>query len=446
MRRAAPRPGRRQPGRARPRSASGVPPREAELAIETVGREGDGLATEGGGTVAVPYALTGERVDARIVGRRGDPLALHAPSPERVEPACSHHGRVGGGEACGSCALQHWAQGPYDAWKRGLLVTALERAGVKASVDPLVPCPPAARRRLVLAARRTAEGTVLGFHAARSDRIVDMRECTVAVPEIVAALPAMRALCDALVPSGARARVGVLAATNGLDVRVDPDAEPNAALRRAAVPLAVPFARVALGDEVLVERAAPVLRFGPVAVVPPPGAFVQAVEGAEAAMADLVTAHLSRARRVADLYAGSGAFALRLAARSAVHAVEGEAPPLAALDRAWREGQGLRRVTTERRDLDRRPLTRAELDGLHAPGAKAFDGLVFDPPRAGAEAQAAQIARSGVARVAAVSCNPVTLARDLRILADHGYRIERVVPIDQFAWTPHLEAVALLAR
>lgn len=450
MARRAPRPGRRQPGR-NTKSAASVPVRETTLLIDRVGREGDGLGRDGNETIAVPYVLPGESVTASVGGRRGSPLALTGASNERVEPACTHHGCVGGGdgdggEACGSCALQHWAAGPYEAWKRDLLVSALERVGLDVTVDALVPCPPAARRRLVLAARRTAAGTVLGFHAARSDRIVPMRECSVAVPEIVAVLPDLRALCDALIPAGAAAKVNVLATETGLDVRVDPDRQPDAAMRRAAIPLAAPFARVSLGDEVVVEQRAPVLRFGPVGVTPPPGAFVQAVAAAEDAMARLVKAHLEPCRRVVDLYAGSGAFALRLAARSAVHAVEGEAAPLTALDRAWRSGEGLRRVTTERRDLDRRPLTRAELDGMHAPGAKPFDGVVFDPPRAGAEAQVTQLARSGVERVAAVSCNPVTLARDLAVLAAGGYRIERVVPIDQFAHTPHLEAVALLTR
>ena len=410
------------------------------------------MAALDGSPIAVPFALPGETVRARVADGRGAPLDLLTPSPERTDPPCPHHGRPGGGgerdgaEACGSCALQHWRDEPYRAWKRDRLVSALRRAGVDAPVDALVPCPPAARRRLVLAARQTAGGVVLGFHAARSERIVAMRECAVAVPAIVTALPDLRALCDAALPPGAAARVTVLATETGLDVRLDSDREPDEAARRALVPRCAPFARMALGDEVLVEREAPLLRFGPVAVVPPPGAFVQAVEGAEAAMAELVTDHLAPCRRVADLFSGSGAFALRLAGRAAVHAVEGEAAPLRALDRAWRAAEGLRRVTTERRDLDRRPLTVAELDGLHAPGAKPFDGVVFDPPRAGAEPQSGLLARSGVARVAAVSCNPATFARDLRLLVDRGYRIERVVPIDQFLWTPHLEAVALLRR
>ncbi|TGV64877.1 class I SAM-dependent RNA methyltransferase, partial [Mesorhizobium sp. M00.F.Ca.ET.149.01.1.1] len=167
-------------------------------------------------------------------------------------------------------------------------------------------------------------------------------------------------------------------------------------------------------------------------------AFLQATEAAEQTMASLVGQHLARAKKVADLFAGCGSFALRLAAKSEVHAVEGDGPALAALDRAFRFASGLKRVTAERRDLFRRPLTFKELN--------AFDGLVFDPPRAGAEDQSKQIARSDVPLVAAVSCNPVTLARDLRILLDGGYTVKSVTPIDQFLWSPHVEAVALLER
>ncbi|TIP90357.1 MAG: class I SAM-dependent RNA methyltransferase, partial [Mesorhizobium sp.] len=178
--------------------------------------------------------------------------------------------------------------------------------------------------------------------------------------------------------------------------------------------------------------------FGDIAVAVPPGAFLQATEAAEQAMADIVGRHLARAKKIADLFAGCGSFALRLAAKSEIHAVEGDAAALLALDRAFRFASGLKRVTSERRDLFRRPLTFKELN--------AFDGIVFDPPRAGAEDQSKQIARSDVPLVAAVSCNPVTLARDLRILIDGGYALKSVTPIDQFLWSPHVEAVALLEK
>ncbi len=155
-------------------------------------------------------------------------------------------------------------------------------------------------------------------------------------------------------------------------------------------------------------------------------------------MARLVCEHLGKARRVIDLFAGSGTFALRLAKSAVVHAVEQDANALAALDIGFRFANGLKTVTHERRDLFRRPVTPMEL--------KRFDGLVFDPPRSGAEDQARAIAKSDIRQVAAVSCNPTTLARDLSILVSGGYRLKSVTPIDQFLWSPHVEAVALLEK
>lgn len=433
------------------RSTTQTARQRATVEIEHVGREGDGLGREVGApdgsrgkTVAIPFTLPGERVDAQLVGERGRALRIEQPAGARREPLCTHHGRASEVDpACGACALQHWTPEPYRAWKRELLVRALQRAGIDAEVDPLVASEPGTRRRLVLAARRTEAGVVLGFNAHRTDRIVDMRECPVALPVIVDALPALRDLLREALAPGARAKVSVLATETGLDVAIEGDGVAEVVAARFGQGSIV---RVSANGEVLHERAAPVLRFGATAITPPPGAFVQAVAMAEDAMASLVCEHLRGARRVADLFCGSGAFALRLAQRSAVHAVETFAAPLAALDRAWRGGEGLRTVTIERRDLERRPLQPAELEGRDGPRSKPYDGLVFDPPRAGAEAQCEALARAHVPRVAAVSCNPQTLARDLAILVGGGYRIERLVPIDQFLFTPHLEVVALLSR
>ena len=155
-------------------------------------------------------------------------------------------------------------------------------------------------------------------------------------------------------------------------------------------------------------------------------------------MADLVATHIGKAKKTADLFAGSGAFTFRIARRSAVHAVEGDKAAVMALDRGRRGLQGLKAVTVEQRDLFRRPLTVADL--------KSYDAVVFDPPRAGAEEQAALLANSSVRWVAAVSCNPATLARDLKLLIDGGYRLKSVTPFDQFLWSAHVEAVALLEK
>jgi 23S rRNA (uracil1939-C5)-methyltransferase len=165
---------------------------------------------------------------------------------------------------------------------------------------------------------------------------------------------------------------------------------------------------------------------------------VQAEENAELAMAKMVVDSVGDAKRVIDLFCGSGTFALRLARKAQVWALESEDAAIKSLEKAWRFGNQLKGIKMERRDLFRRPLLAAEM--------KKFDALVFDPPRAGAKAQCEEVAKSRIPIVVAVSCNPGTLARDLRILVDGGYRIASVTPVDQFLYSPHVECVATLTR
>jgi 23S rRNA (uracil1939-C5)-methyltransferase len=293
---------------------------------------------------------------------------------------------------------------------------------------------------VTLSARRTDAGMLLGYNRELSHTIIDIVECPIARPEIVAALEPMRALATILCATDKAFRLTVTVTASGLDVAVHGCGRLAEKTRNAASDFALRagFARLSVDGEVVVEPRKPAVMFGGVSVSPPPGAFLQAVAGAEQAMADLVSAHLSKARRIADLFSGAGAFALRLARSAEIHAVEADAASLAALDRGFRFASGSKRVTVERRDLFVRPVTAKELNG--------FDGVVFDPPRAGAEAQSKQIAKSDVPLVAAVSCNPATLARDLVLLIEGGYALKRVVPIDQFLWSPHVEAVALLRK
>jgi 23S rRNA (uracil1939-C5)-methyltransferase len=282
---------------------------------------------------------------------------------------------------------------------------------------------------------------LFGFSQRGSNKIVDLKECPVLLPTIEKSIPSLRQLAAIVSPRRGTMKLSVIACSNGLDIAASNGvftAEP-ARSKAASLAIAEGWARLTLNGETLIETQRPLLACGIALVTPPPQAFVQAVAAAEEAMAQLVCGHLAGARHCADLFSGFGAFALRLAVNSTVLAVESSAPALAALDRAWRETGGrLKAVSTLRRDLFSAPLTAAEM--------KKIDGVVFDPPRAGAEAQAHEIARSAVPLVAAVSCNPVTLARDLKILHDGGYRIERVTPLDQFTHTPHVEAVALLRR
>lgn len=405
-----------------------------KFVIDRLGAQGDGVAATASGPVFIPFVLPGEEVTATVERGRGALVSVDKPSPLRVVPACRHFG------VCGGCAVQHMEAGAYQAWKRDLVVQALASRGIAAEVGPLIACRPQTRRRATFSARRGDAGIVLGFVRALSSEIVPIEECPVLLPGIVSALDSLRRLAGLIAATAQPFHLLVTATASGLDVAATGSGRLSDEARRAAVRFAIEqgFARLSIDAEVLVESRKPAVAFGDVAVSPPPGGFLQATVAAEEAMAGLVGAHLERARRVADLFAGCGTFSLRLARRAEVHAVEADAASLAALDRAFRGTPGLKRVTVERRDLFRRPLAPRELG--------RFDGLVFDPPRAGAEDQSKQIARSDVPLVAAVSCSPATLARDLRILVDGGYLVRSVTPIDQFLWSPHVEAVALLEK
>ena len=234
----------------------------------------------------------------------------------------------------------------------------------------------------------------------------------------------------------AAVRLMVTRSDAGTDVALSEAKPMDPALFQQAAALAEQFdlSRLSWNGEPVVARRAPAQTFGAARVVPPPGAFLQATAEGETALLAAVREVVSEARRIADLFAGCGTFALPLADRTEVHAVEGDAAMLEALDRGWREAAGLKRVTTEARDLFRQPLLPDEL--------ARFDALVIDPPRAGAEAQMRQIAQGGPARIAAVSCDAATFARDARILTAGGYRLAWVQVVDQFRWSPHVELAA----
>ena len=410
--------------------------------IFAMGAGGDGIAEIENAKaqmekVFVPFTLPGEEVTLAVNGTRADVMAVLTASPERIEPVCKHF------TACGGCAMQHWQAEPYRKWKTDLVSAALKSVGIDAPLGELIVSPPASRRRAVFTATMASGKLVFGFNRMMSHSVEPIEECHVVVPAIVAALPALRAISAQLstLAKGAFS-LTVTATETGLDLRADKVKAPDEALRRALVNTVLKhsFARLAVGDEVLVESRAPLVNFGGVMVSPPSGGFLQATSQAEHAMQAIVTGYLDGTKKIADLYCGSGTFALPLARKATVHAVESEGAALNALDKAWRGAVGLkmRTLTTEKRDLAVRPLMTKELE--------KFDAVVIDPPRAGAETQMKQLAKSTVKRIAAVSCNPQTLARDLKILIDGGYGIVSITPIDQFLWTPHVEVVVLLAR
>ncbi|WP_067339630.1 class I SAM-dependent RNA methyltransferase [Stappia indica] len=415
---------------------------DATLDITALAHKGEGRADTPDGPVHVPFTLPGETVRVRREGARAQLLEVVSPSPDRVEPVCPHFG------TCGGCVLQHMDQTAILEWKRQQVVAAFAARGlegIEPLIEPTVDAGGRGRRRAVFAATRAGARILLGFHERSSHRLVDVSRCPVLVPEIVDLLPVLKTLAARVMPRKGEVTLTVLATPTGADLALASTAkvEPRATAGLIEEAMAAGIARLSLNGEVLVEARAPAIDMGGIPLVPPPGAFVQATEAGEEALVARVLSGVGKARKVADLFCGSGTFALRLARKATVRAVEGEASALAALDRAMRTGAGaLREIRAERRDLFRNPLTAVELDDY----GRGMEAVVFDPPRAGAEAQAKELARSKVPTVVAVSCNPGTLARDLRILVDGGYRISSVLPVDQFRFSPHIEVVAVLSR
>jgi len=279
-----------------------------------------------------------------------------------------------------------------------------------------------------------------GFMRARSHDLIDLDSCPILVPALAAAPDIARAIGGLLIGRGKPLDVQVTATATGLDVDIRGSGPPTPAERLDLTSLAAAhdLARLTVHGDLIVERRSPVLPMGKARLVPPPGGFLQATAAGEAALSAEVLAGLDGARNVADLFCGTGPFALRLAGRAAVTAFDSAADAISALQRAAATTQGLRPIKAATRDLFRRPLTAKELAG--------FDGVVLDPPRAGAETQARELARSAVPRIVSVSCDVSSFVRDAGLLAAGGYRLTRLVPVDQFVHSAHLELVGTFVR
>ncbi|MDE0795198.1 MAG: class I SAM-dependent RNA methyltransferase [Alphaproteobacteria bacterium] len=418
-----------------------------EVLINRLGARGDGISDTADGPVYVPFALPGETVSVRVGKSRGDGRAAElrdvlSPSADRQAAVCRHFGP--GENACGGCAAQHLTVGSYADWKRNVVSAALARHRIEIDVLPMISVPPASRRRVRLAFRNLASGLVLGFRSGRSDRIVDIAECPVAMPEIVALILRLR---DFLAGRVDRGELAITHTDEGADVVMFSRKEPDLDLRMDAPSFCADagIARLAWSSDEAASNAeppepvivleTPSVEFGGTTVHLPSDSFLQPTTEGETALRAFVLEAVGDAAVVADLYAGCGAFALPLAeADKTVTAFEGLAAQTDAIRRA---GAGLK-IAAETRDLARQPLRPAELEG--------FDAVVLDPPRAGAAAQVELLAAGGVPCIVYVSCNPATFARDARVLIDGGYALDPVQPVDQFLWSSHVELASVFRR
>jgi 23S rRNA (uracil1939-C5)-methyltransferase len=408
------------------------------LSIASVGHRGDGVAAGPEELLYVPGTLPGETVAVDNVPGHPDRrrlLTVEQSSAERIAPICPHFG------VCGGCALQHWSSAPYRAWKRDLVVTALQQTGLEAPVGELIDAHGEGRRRVVFHARRGGHDVLeVGFSAARAHQLIPIDRCPVLSPKLDGALQAAWAIAEALGPTKKPLDIHATATDAGLDIDVRGSGALTARLTGALAQIAAGqnLARLTRHGELVIQQRTPTLRIGPAIVTLPPAAFLQATAQGEAELAGLVRNACAGARTIADLFAGIGPFALRLGTQARVVAVDDDEPALAALKQAAAGTSGLKPLTTARHDLFKNPLLTTELD--------RFDAVVFDPPRQGALAQARELAASRVPVIVAVSCNAATFARDVRHLVDGGYRLTAVTPVDQFRYSAHVEIVARLER
>lgn len=412
-----------------------APEKTAEVRIAAVGARGDGVAESGSGPVYVPYTAPGDLARVKLRGERGVLTELIEKSPLRTEPPCEYFG------VCGGCALQHLETEFYRAWKRDLVVNALKREGFEETiVGALIACSPSSRRRAAFAVLHRKQGIVFGFNARRSSEIQNIAECRVLAPDLSSRMAGFRKLA-AVIPNRAF-DMAVTLCDNGADIDVQcRDAEffrAHEIERLADVMRSEGFIRLTLNGEPVLEFEKPAVSFGGVPVAIPPGAFLQASREGEAALIGHVLKHIGAANRVADLFCGCGTFALPVSSQAQVDAFDADRDAVAALDAASRNARLKHPVAATARNLFDQPLMAEEL--------KSYDAVIFDPPRAGAKAQAGELARSQVPLVIGVSCSPATFARDAAILREGGYALSQVTPVDQFVYSAHVELVGVFRR
>ena len=403
---------------------------DAVLEIAAMGRRGEGIAKHDGLSIFVPLSLPGEELRVRLDGERGRIQDILVASPQRIAAFCPHY------RSCGGCQLQHWRDEPYQIWKVELVESALAAKGITVKVSTLIDAHGDGRRRVGIHARRRDGVVTAGFMAARTHSLLDLDRCPVLVAELGRAFDVARALAVRLGDSD----VTLTATASGLDASVKAERKIVTAEQPKLAGLAreLDLARLSVNGEVVVMPRVPLVRMGKAMVPIPPISFLQATAAGEDTLGRLVLEGLGKAKTVADLFSGCGPFTFRLAERAKVRAFDSDRPAIAALQMAQRATTGLKPISAEVRDLFRAPLVATEL--------RDFDAVVFDPPRAGAEAQAKQLAKSQVKTVIAVSCDPATLARDAAILVEGGYTLKAVTAVDQFKWTAHVETVAVFRK
>ncbi len=402
--------------------------------IKKLSIQGDGIADGPDGPLYIPFTLPEELVEGDIEGNRIPKPRIVEPSSDRIKAPCSHF------KTCGGCSMQHASDAFLAEWKTDVVRNALAAHDLTADFRSIITSPAQSRRRATFAAQRTKKGVLIGFHGRASDTVVAIPSCKLLHPDLMATMPALEALTKIGASRKTSISISVTQSAAGADVSVQDAKEADGPMMVELGTLVEKFklSRLSWNGEVVAMRAAPVQAFDGINVSPPVGAFLQATNAGQIALTETVLEAVGDAKHIVDLFSGCGTFSLPLARHAQVLAVEGNAPLLDALDTAWRNGDGLKTLKTHKRDLFRNPMLKEELQKVEA--------VVLDPPRAGAKAQCEALAETNIPRIAFVSCNPVTFARDAKILVNAGYAIEWVQVVDQFRWSAHVELVALFTK
>lgn len=404
------------------------------MTVSRLGHLGDGVIAQDGGDLFAPFTLPGEVVSGDPNGDRLENVRITTPSADRITPVCRHF------KQCGGCQVQHASASFVEDWKARIVESALAAQGINVRVEQVFTAPPSSRRRARFAGRRTKKSAMIGFHRTASDQLVEVPDCKVLAPAILAALPMLRDVTARFASRKGVLGLQVTDTTTGLDIDIT-GVEISIPVDIAALIQIVQqanVARVSNNGEMLATFTDPKIYWDEIAVTPVAGGFLQATPEAEAALIDLVKATTKGAKRILDLFAGAGTFALPMSKQAEVEAYELDLRSIAAMDAAWRQAKGVRNLNAKVRDLFRAPLDVKELAG--------FDAAIIDPARAGAAAQMAELAASQIPVIASISCNPVTFARDARILIDGGYTLEKLQVIDQFRWSSHVELAARFTK
>ncbi len=414
------------------------------LKITKLGSSGDGIGMHEGKLVFVPFALPSEdviveRVKENKNGITARLIEISEASPDRVAPVCQHYTK------CGGCQAQHMSAKLYHSWMRDKVVKPLAQHALDTSVvsAPVI-TPLKTRRRVTLKARKTEKGVIFGFNARESHTIVNIIECPVTRDDIVRLFYPIRDVLAKILPKAGKAEIHITITKTGSSLVFKSEARLSLSDREVLSTFAERYDVAAIHwleddfpDPVLIRRE-PLIDIKGVNVPLQPGGFVQASEEGQKLLIDQALEWIPDAKRVADLFAGIGTFTFALATNSQVLAAEGNEDAMAALIKARNITPNLKQIITRKRDLFIKPLTAEELS--------RFDAIIIDPPRAGARAQVEQISASDVKQILSVSCNPNTFARDTEILTKNGYSLKKIVPIDQFLYSEHIEIIALIHK